>query len=62
MVLGATQKIFQNRLKIHPKVAKVPIFGYKKWHFGCLNENSETTFKTVGIAFGFKRFPLLEGF
>ena len=27
-------------------LAKVPIFGYKTWHFGCPNENSETTFKS----------------
>ena len=39
--------------------------GTKKWHFGCPNENSKTTFisptspKNNGIAFGFKRLPLL---
>ena len=40
----------------------------QKWHFGCRNENFKTTFisptslKNNGIAFGFKRFPLLGGF
>ena len=40
----------------------------KKWHFGCPNQNSENTFisstspKNDGIAFGFERLPLLDGF
>ena len=40
----------------------------KKWHFECRNENFKTTFisptslKNDGIAFGFKRFSLLDGF
>ena len=40
--------------------------GYKKWHFGCPNENSKTTFisqtspKNDEIAFRFKRLPLLD--
>ena len=42
--------------------------GSKKWHFVCPNENSFATFisptspKNDGIAFGFKRLPLLGGF
>ena len=40
----------------------------KKWHFECRNGNFKTTFisptslKNDGIAVGFKRFPLLDGF
>ena len=40
--------------------------GTKKQHFGCPNENSETTYtsptfpKTDGIAFGLKRVQLLD--
>ena len=47
---------------------KCPSLHAQKWHFECLNENSETTFMSPpspqidGIAFGFKRLPLLDGF
>ena len=47
---------------------KWPSSGALKWHFGCPNKNSETTFisptspKIDGIAFRFKRVPLLEGY
>ena len=47
---------------------KCPFSGTKKWHSGCPHKNSETTFisptspKNDGIAFCFKRLPLLEGF
>ena len=27
------------------KWAVFAVWGYKKWHFGCLNQNSETTFR-----------------
>ena len=46
-------------------LAKVP---QKNWHFGYPNKNFKTTFisptfpKNDGIAFGFKRLPLLDGF
>jgi len=46
---------------------KCPYLGTKKWHFGCPNENSKTTFisptspKNDGIAYDFKRLPLLDG-
>ena len=46
---------------------KCPSLRAQKWHFGCPDENSETTFisqtspKKDGIAFDFKRLPLLDG-
>ena len=53
---------------LHWFCQKCPFSGTKKWHFGCPNKNSETTFisptspKIDGIAFRFKRVPLLEGY
>ena len=47
---------------------KWPFSGTEKWHLGCPNKNSETTFisptspKNDGITYGFKRLPLLVGF
>ena len=47
---------------------KCPSLRGQKWYFGCPNKISETTFisptfpKNDGIAFGFKRLPLLDGF
>ena len=44
---------------------KCPSLSAQKWHFGCPDENSETTFisptspKNDGIAFDFKRLRLL---
>ena len=35
-----------NVLLVPPKWLKLPRFGwYQKWHFGCQNQNSETTFQ-----------------
>ena len=47
---------------------KCPSLRAQKWHYRCPNENLETTYisptspKNIGIAFGFKRFQLLDGF
>ena len=47
---------------------KGPFFGAKKWHYGCLKNNYETTFrsptspKNDGIAFCLRCLPLLDGF
>ena len=47
---------------------KCPSLRAQKWHFGCPNKKLETTFisptspKNDGIAFGFKRFQLLNMF
>ena len=70
--------IYKSGLKIFVWVPKVPIWPHKivtfdksapkEWHFGCPNENFKTTFisptfpKNDGIAFCFKRLPLLDGF
>ena len=51
----------------YPKIATFDKSA-QKWHFGCPNETLKTTFispttpKNDGIAFGFKRLPLLGGF
>ena len=72
-------KVVSEFLFVHPKChflaskdghfwQKCPYSGTKKWHFGCRNQNSETTFisptspKNDGIVFGFKCSPLLDGF
>ena len=47
---------------------KCPSLRAQKWHIECPNKNSETTFKSTlsakndGIAFGFRRLSLLNGF
>ena len=68
---GEIQEIFEKNLFRYSKCDFLyPFFlviEYKKWHFRCHNENSETTIviptspKNYGIAICFKHFPLLEG-
>ena len=66
---------YKSGFKIFVRAPKVPFFrtltwallakkGSKKWQFGCRNKNSKTTFRSQndGIAFVFKRLPLLDGF
>ena len=67
---------YKSGLRIFVRASEVPFFyGHfwqkcpslraQKWHFGCPDENSETTFisptspKNDGIAFDFKRLRLL---
>ena len=66
--LGISFRAPEVPFSVPPKRQKWPHSGTKKWHFGCPNKNSETTFisptspKNDGIAFGFKCLPLLDGF